>query len=163
MRTILARLIQILGVRYNCVTDAAGTPYFHRWTLFGCRFGSLLFHKLTAGDEGLQGNFHDHPWWFLSLKLWGGYREGILQADGTTRYRRHRPGTLHFLPAKMPHRVEIENGPAYSLVLTGPMRRSTTFYTPEGPKEWGDYMRWIVRQKQNSKESEPCPLALHNS
>ncbi|HVU85941.1 MAG TPA: hypothetical protein VHD36_01385 [Pirellulales bacterium] len=145
---MLSRLLDWLGVRYDCVSDAAGTPYFHRWTLFGNRWCSILFHKLTAGDEGLEGNYHDHPWWFLSLKLWNGYREGILAADGTVRYRRHWPGTLHFLPAETPHRVELLAGrPAYSLVLTGPVRRNTVFYTPEGPKEWGEYMRWIVRQR----------------
>lgn len=52
---------------------ADGQVYLNRWGVGHDRVGRVLLHKMEAPDPGVD--LHDHPWWFVSIVLWGGYTE----------------------------------------------------------------------------------------
>lgn len=90
-------------------------PYLHRWVLdFGVF--ALRLHRWRASDDARA--FHDHPWWFLTLVLWGGYTD--VSPSGRDRLRL---GSVRFRPAHHQHTVEIHE-PTWTLLITGaPARR----------------------------------------
>lgn len=135
--------------------DAPDDPYLDRWTLFSCRWFQVLLHRFHRSDNAAV---HDHPWSFVSLVLWRGYREElharrfVETADGhDARWRteepwrsRRLPLSLAFRRAEDRHRVVLLPAfktrelivpssplPAWTLVVTGPRRREWFFY-PRG-------------------------------
>lgn len=114
--------------------DLPDDPYLVRWTLFKCRWFEVLLHRFLRSDSAA---IHDHPWSFVSLVLWRGYREFLKPFDppdfaplGAKWPLRRRPLSIAFRRAEDRHRVEID-GPPWTLVVTGPRRRSWFFY-PSG-------------------------------
>jgi hypothetical protein len=132
---------RIFGRKTLYSPDLPDSPYLFRWTLFSCGRFQILLHRFLRSDSAAV---HDHPWSFVSIVLWGGYREELQRADlrietRTTDALRmsqiveflHRPWfSLARRRAEDRHRVEID-GPAWTLVVTGPRRRDWYFY-PRG-------------------------------
>lgn len=132
---------------------ADGQVYLNRWGLSHDRIGGILLHRMDAPDPGLD--LHDHPWWFVSIILWGGYTEeraDIAQASaraaradqldggvglhnagvrGTTVKRRWL--SVRTMRQDECHTITELHGPtSWSLVIKGPRLRSWGFYPPEG-------------------------------
>lgn len=55
------------GIEWPTKTEST-EEHAERRPLFG-----MFLHRMDAADPGLD--LHDHPWWFGSLILWGGYTE----------------------------------------------------------------------------------------
>jgi hypothetical protein len=122
-----------------------------RWILRTPWF-TLRLHHIKRGDEGRD--FHDHPFSFLSLILWGGYTEhrpckteGIevkfCQACvSNPRYsERYGPGSIVRRRAQDFHRLELTNGPAWTFVITSSYFREWGFLTSKGWQNHKDYHR----------------------
>jgi len=94
-----------------------GNEYMHRWWVIpkNTRF-NIYLHKIVRSDDDRA--LHDHPWFSFSFLLRGSYRE-ILQDKSVIR----RPGKLCWRTAKTLHRIEIINGPVWSLFITGRKKR----------------------------------------
>lgn len=120
------------------LTREDGAVYLDRWGLMG-KWGSIYLHRMTAPDPGMD--LHDHPWAFLTIPLVGGYRE----ARNETRYENAGPAHRYsrvervrqFRPKLMRldecHRIlELHRTPTWTLVITGPKRRTWGFYEPDG-------------------------------
>ena len=88
--------------------------YLNRW-VFECRWFSIRLHHWIGDDD--QRNPHDHPWWFLSIVLWG-----ELYDNG----QRRRAPAAHVYPDCHTHTVKSKN--AWTLLLTGPPVRKWGFY-----------------------------------
>lgn len=108
-----------------------GLPrYLTRWTIWGKRFSdtprhNVFLHLFHRGDA--EPYFHDHPWAFWSLILWGGYWEHSEQ--GRIWYG---PLSLIRRPAHWAHRVELPEGRrCWTLIWCGPKTRSWGFHCPE--------------------------------
>lgn len=92
---------------------------FYRFQLIKCRWGNLYLHRLHAPMPHPQ--CHDHPWWFWTVILRGGYWE---LGDDTRGWAWRGPGTVLFRPATFRHNVVTKTDRAcWSLVLTGPRER----------------------------------------
>lgn len=111
-------------LEYFDITNAAGDVFMRRYKLLQTPWGNLYLHHFLRSDEDLC--LHDHPWRFVTLILWGGYREVL---PGGARHR--PPGTLLFRPATFRHRIECDR-PAWSLVFVGTKRRAWGFWTRFG-------------------------------
>jgi hypothetical protein len=89
--------------------------YLQRWF-------NIYLHKITGPDDVI---LHDHPWWSLSFLLKGELNEH------TFNKTRIIP---RFLPiirsAKMAHRLELIQGPAWTIFITGPRIRKWGFHYP---------------------------------
>lgn len=105
--------------------------YLRRWSL-RLPFGTLKLHHILRPDH--DRCHHDHPWWFFTLVLWGGYVERVGEADAE---HRARPGRVYFRPALFRHRIaSLPRGHAWTLVLTGRPRRRWGFHTNAGWVHW---------------------------
>lgn len=100
------------------------------------RFGLYLHHFHRSDDAGA---LHSHPWkWAVSLVLKGGYSEerrrwlgkgpgGPFSTSWVER-RRVRPWSFNILRGSDFHRVDLNNGEAWTLFLVGPVVSSWGFW-----------------------------------
>ena len=91
-------------------------PYFRRTiaSLFGY---SIRVHEWYADDD--TRHFHDHPQWFWTLILRGGYTD--VSPDGEDRLRF---GSIRYRPADYAHAVTDVIPKTVSVLLAGkPVRR----------------------------------------
>lgn len=95
-------------------------PYARRWALDFGAF-SIRAHRWFASDD--RRAFHDHAWWFLTIVVWGGYTD--VSPAGRDRLR---IGSVRFRPATHRHTVEVDEGGAVTLLITGPVVRRWGFW-----------------------------------
>lgn len=95
----------------------------------------IFLHHILRSDDDRDP--HTHPWRFVSVILWGSYRERILwywrRREGSAwepvyRERVARIGSILRNTATHTHRVEIIK-PVWSLVFAWPARRVWGFWT----------------------------------
>lgn len=79
-----------------------------------------MHHWLGPDDDRA---FHDHPWWFLTLVLRGGYADR--HPGGEDRLR---AGSVRIRPALYRHTVVPDPGGAWTLLITGRPRRAWGFW-----------------------------------
>lgn len=99
-------------------------PYVYRWMIGHHRIGSIRLHHWLGPDDDRA--VHDHPWWFITWVIKGWYLDcrekgaRVLQA-----------GEIAYRPALHRHTVVPSREGCWTLVLTGPVRRSWGFW-PDG-------------------------------
>jgi len=115
-----------------------GTPYLNRLIVVKCAYFTVLLHQFAGSDDECH---HDHPWWFVTIILCGGYLEwwgGSAKLAPVGSWR--RPGTVLYRPAGFLHRIEVMKGcKAVTLVVTGPRTRTWGFLTRQGWVPWSRY------------------------
>lgn len=126
---------------------ADGQVYLDRWGLGHDRIGRVLVHRMQAPDPGVD--LHDHPWWFVSIVLWGGYteqraliREAPELAQWAERWpttcrrgveNERRVGSVQSMRLDECHSItELRRRTCWTLVIGGPRRRGWGFYLPTG-------------------------------
>ena len=95
-------------------------PYIKRWVIDFGIFSIRLHHWLSSDD---QRHFHDHPWWYLTLVLKGGYTDR--NPNGS---KRRTIGSLDFYPATHQHTVKVDRGGCWTLLITGREKRVWGFW-----------------------------------
>ncbi|MCX5660819.1 MAG: hypothetical protein NTW19_14020 [Planctomycetota bacterium] len=106
------------------VLTPQGDKYLKRYYLLRTRWFEVYIHHIFRSDP--DADLHDHPWWFVSCILWGGYIEHTQEG----KFKRRAPQIL-YRPEGSPHRLELAK-PAWTFVLTGPVRRTWGFVTARG-------------------------------
>ena len=102
----------------------AECPYMERWVL-GLFFFSIRVHHWFRSDDDKY--FHDHPWWFWTFVVRGGYLDSTPTGDEMVKQ-----GTFHFRPALHRHTVYIvPEIPTWTICLTGPEMRMWGFWIGE--------------------------------
>lgn len=106
-------------------------PYMNRWFVIPRnRFFNIYLHQFMRSDDDRA--LHDHPWANCSILLDGTYTEHTIAAGGINRREVLRAGSIRFRwSGRIAHRVELHEGPCWSLFLTGPRYRSWGFHCPE--------------------------------
>jgi hypothetical protein len=124
--------------------------YMRRW-IARCPWGTLRLHNILTSDAGRD--FHDHPFNFSSLILSGGYVEHrpgcrcemlgspLRGSHRGTDCRFYGPGSVVRRQATDFHRLELVNGPAWTLVVSGPYFRTWGFQTTNGWVDFREYRR----------------------
>lgn len=124
------------------VIGGAERPYLRRWFVIPRNpvFNVYLHHFLRSDDDRA---LHDHPWASLTLMIFGEYTEHRI-ADGGIHHRRVvRFGDLLFRASgRIAHRIELHNGPCWTLFITGPRYRTWGFHCPE--QGWIDWKRFTA-------------------
>ena len=107
-----------------------GEKYLYRWHVIPRnRFFNVYIHKFVGSDD--PRTLHDHPWYSVSLLLKGEFVEHSFKGV------RHIPRFIPvFRTAKFAHRLELVQGPAWTLFVTGPRIRQWGFFCPKGWKHW---------------------------
>ncbi|ACK71709.1 conserved hypothetical protein [Gloeothece citriformis PCC 7424] len=129
---MLLKWLEKLG-RKRIIYDRQGKfPYMYRYYLiFPDKISeeenarqipfNLMLHKICLSDPD---DLHDHPWWYATLILKGGYWEITSQG----RFWRG-PGHFRISTAQSLHRIEIPSNSdgSWSLFLRGPKIREWGF------------------------------------
>lgn len=121
---------QALGRNPDFIIGSMWNPYLLRWfviprnTVF-----NIYLHCIIRNDDDRA--LHDHPWWNLSIILKGSYRE--IMPNGQRVLRR---GSIRLRRPIAAHRLEVVDGPVWTLFITGPRVREWGFYCPQGWKHW---------------------------
>lgn len=126
------------------IKDDQGPIYLIRYSLFTTPWFAVKIHKILMSDDAC---FHDHPWSFISIILWGGYTEcqpfrafsNGMPDDSLVHRQYYSAGSILWRKAPSPHRLEISN-PATTLVITFKKIRLWGFYTLSGWKPWFEYI-----------------------
>jgi hypothetical protein len=95
-------------------------PYLIRWVLNLGLFSVRLHHWLGSDDPRAH---HDHPWWYLTLVLWGGYVDSF--PGGSDKLGM---GSMRFRRSSWIHTVKVNPGGCWTLMLTGPEVRDWGFW-----------------------------------
>lgn len=112
------------------------SPYMRRWRIGPKRWSGLRLHHILRSDADRE--LHDHPFWFVSLILRGGYYEH--RPDGSQTW--YGPGRIVFRRAEDLHRLELGRDrwgvevPAWTFVIRGPYAREWGFVTDDGWMPW---------------------------
>ena len=118
-----------------------GENYLERWYLIPRnRFLNVYLHKFSGCDDDRA--LHDHPWHSVSFLLKGRLDE-IMPARAGRLERQRRREVPRFIPvfrsATHAHRLELIEGPAWTVFITGPKFRSWGFLCPQGWRHWKDF------------------------
>jgi hypothetical protein len=110
-------------------------PYMRRWWIIprNKKFNIYLHHFLRSDDDRA---LHDHPWWNVSILLSRGYVEHTIAAGGVNRATFYPEGAVKFRFASAAHRIDLINGPCWSLFITGPIIREWGFHCPKAWRHW---------------------------
>jgi hypothetical protein len=96
-------------------------PYVIRWRLEIARVGSVRVHRWLGPDDDRA--YHDHPWWFITIVVKGGYTD-ISPGGG----EHLRAPAIRFRPALHRHTVVPDKGGAWTVMITGPKTRAWGFW-----------------------------------
>jgi hypothetical protein len=115
--------------------------YMRRWIL-QTPLGTLRLHHIMRPDDARD--FHDHPWSFVSLVVWGWYIEERpgwpVLGELRPVIRRRRIGGLAHRRATDLHAItHVAPGGCWTAVISGPRVRRWGFQTPSGWVYWRDY------------------------
>lgn len=141
--------------RFTLTHPDTGVIYLHGLRIIATPLFGLFLHRLGCPDPG--EDLHDHPWWFASLVLRGGYTETVADTRSAPFFARMavemptckrgeerswRAGTIHRIRLTECHRITaLRREPTWTLILTGPRARSWGFYPPEGFVDFRKYER----------------------
>lgn len=112
-----------------------GDNYLRRWHLIPeNKFFNVYYHEIRASDLGRH--LHDHPYWFSSFILEGGYYEHTVNGKID-----RGAGTLNLHSQNFLHRLEMKdsNG-ANTIFITGPKIKQWGFMTENGWVEKDEYL-----------------------
>lgn len=118
--------------------------YLFRWTLFKVKDTFAVYvHKFVASDWARDP--HDHPKRFISIGLWGAYKEFVYEARDNqtfTKYvKLHVAPWVRSFPANHLHRIEAVNDrPCWTLVVTLKPVREWGFVQDGKWIEWKKYV-----------------------
>lgn len=131
-KTILRQPDIIIGSEYD--------PYLIRWHLIRQRyFCNAYLHYFLRSDD--DRSLHDHPFANLSILLEGSYLEHTILAGGVHVKTLRQAGDIVLRPSgKMAHRIELIDGPCWTLFLTGPRYRNWGFHCAKGWIYWEDFV-----------------------
>ena len=126
----------------------------------------VFVHRMDAPDPGID--LHDHPWWFGSLILWGGYTEEraalrvapwfATLADHWENEDEVRRGVvvrrrwLSWRTMRLDecHRItQLDRPHVWTLVIHGPWRRGWGFYLPSGFMDWRTYDSTVRAERRD--------------
>jgi hypothetical protein len=122
--------------------------YLRRWIIFACEWFRIYVHHIVLPDDPSRG-YHDHPWPFISIRLWRNYREYRLHrlrgGAGFFLASITRNRFISFRRATDLHQVvpEDERG-CWTLVLGGPRCRVWGFQKPEYGAPWVPHQDQVV-------------------
>lgn len=108
-------------------------PYMLRWWVIPRNaWFNVYLHRITRDDDDRA--LHDHPYFNVSIILRGAYRE--VMPNGS---RILRPGRIVFRQAEALHRLQVVEGPVWTLFITGRRVREWGFACPKGWVHWKDF------------------------
>lgn len=121
------------------IIGGADDPYLRRWWVIPRnRYFNIYLHHFCRSDDDRA--LHDHPWWNCSILIAGAYTEHTIAAGGVNIRTVYSAGALKLRGAKSAHRVELHQGPCWTVFITGPILRRWGFHCPQGWRHWKQFV-----------------------
>jgi hypothetical protein len=120
---------------------ADGDPYLDRLRLAQTPWFGVYLHHIHRPDR--ETDPHDHPWWFASLVLTGGYIEQVWPdktRKGCHFVRSRRRWSLKCLSRGAAHIITGTSGPLWTLVVVGPDKDEWGFWQEGRYVPWRSYV-----------------------
>ncbi len=138
-------IVRAFPMRHRII-EIDGDPYLLRFYIKknGILPGVYL-HYFFRGDG--DRDLHNHPWDISgSLILTGGYSEERLTPGTAIVKRRNiRPGTINIIRANDFHRVDLLDGPAWTIFVSGGLSQDWGFLNRE-TGEFIPHMRYLAEK-----------------
>jgi hypothetical protein len=124
------------------VIGGADNPYLRRWFVIPRNpIFNIYLHEFLRSDDDRA--LHDHPWANLSLLLRGCYVEHTIAAGGIEHREFFIAGMLRLRwTGRIAHRIELFDGPCWTLFITGPKYRTWGFHCPRAG--WIPWQRFVA-------------------
>lgn len=114
-------------------------PYLLRWYFIPRnRFFNVYVHRFLRSDDDRA--LHDHPWVNMSVLLEGRYVEHTIRAGGIEVRCARTAGSIVLRRARHAHRIELDDGPCWTLFITGPRVRVWGFHCPHRWVPWQEFV-----------------------
>lgn len=127
-------------------------PMLRRYMIFqGARFG-VYVHQFFRPDA--DRDVHDHPWWFGTLVLRGGYLEQVADDPSGLFEDRSRwclRGGAHTMPLASAHRIVQVLPETWTLLLVGRKVGEWGFYVDRSD----DGGRWVPWREYGAVTADP--------
>jgi hypothetical protein len=139
--TLAERLISISERRPpDFIIGKGDDAYMLRWWVIPRnRWFNIYLHRFLRSDDDRA--LHDHPWINLSWLLQGAYVEHTIKAGGVNVHTRREAGALKLRKPGAAHRIELTDGPCWTLFITGPRVRQWGFHCPLGWVHWKEFTK----------------------
>ncbi len=113
------------------------------WIFFKRRKHGINFrlHNILRSDN--DRHQHNHPWFFISIILTGGYTEEWTERHADYDLERtewHGPGSILFRKANHFHRVLMPEKETWTFVITFGKKQEWGFRTEKGFIGWREYL-----------------------
>ena len=118
------------------VIGSEDRPYLRRWWLIPRNpvLNIYLHHFMRSDDDRA---LHDHPWANCSVLLRGMYVEHTIAAGGIHQHRLLFAGDWRIRwTGKLAHRIDLIDGPCWTLFITGFRYREWGFHCHRGWVHW---------------------------
>ena len=114
-------------------------PYLIRWWFIPRNpIFNIYIHLFLRSDDDRA--LHDHPWINFSWLLSNAYTEHRIEQGGINTKTLRTEGDWCFRRSgKMAHRIELTNGPCWTLFITGPRYRQWGFHCPHRWIHWKEF------------------------
>lgn len=124
----------------DLVIGPTDDPYMLRWWVIPRnKWFNIYLHRFLHSDDDRA--LHDHPWFNCSILLEGKYTEHTISDGGVHNRKEYCAGNIKFRGPRYAHRVELNNGPCWTLFITGPKMRDWGFHCPNGWRSWEQFVR----------------------
>lgn len=132
----------------NFIIGGHDNPYLLRWFVIPRNpVFNIYLHRFLRSDDDRA--LHDHPWMSLSVLLEGQYTEHTIAAGGVNHEQVLKAGDWRFRPTgKLAHRIELTDGPCWTLFITGPRYRSWGFHCPQAG--WIHWERFTAKDDKGA-------------
>lgn len=120
-----------LGCAWRQQLGRSECPYAERWVL-NLYFFSIRLHHFIRSDDARA--FHDHPWWFITMVLRGGYTDRSPDGDDHLGVR-----SIRYRPALHKHTIVVDSGGVWTVLITGPQTRRWGFWVNNKWKKSNKY------------------------
>jgi hypothetical protein len=132
----------------DVVIGGRDKPYLLRWFVIPRNpLFNVYLHLFMRSDDDRA--LHDHPWFNCSRILLGSYLEHTIAQGGIERAVRMRRGDWRIRwTGRIAHRIELDDGPCWTLFVTGPRYRQWGFHCPT--RGWVHWQRFTAADDPGS-------------
>ncbi len=89
--------------------------YLHRWRLLSLGRMNVRIHDILTGD--VTPYLHNHPFWYVSIVLRGGYTERVLKPSGELEVVERAAGSVVYRTPRDYHRIDNVFGDCRTLFI----------------------------------------------
>lgn len=132
------------------IVSKEGEVHFRRYRLLETPWKNIYIHNIRQSDK--DHDFHDHPWSFESLILFGAYLEfSRLFPDFMFLYnKKYYPGDIIKHHAQDVHQIVLLTPSVWTLVVTSGRKREWGYRTKSG---WIDHKTYRKLKNENKLDA----------